>query len=90
MNQNNYNNLIKRIEIDPEKLAGKPVIKGTRIAVEQILRILGAGVEIKEILTDFPHLKQEDILAALVYASNLVEDFQVYPKEYLRQIKISV
>lgn len=88
MRKNKYNNLMERIEINPKKLGGKPVIKGTRIAVEQILRMLGAGVTTEDILTDFPHLKEEDILAALVYATNLLEDFKVYPREYFKQIKI--
>jgi len=89
MKKTTYKNLIKRIEIDPGKLDGKPVIKNTRMAVEQILRMLGAGLTIDEILTDFPQLKKQDILAAIAYASNLVEDFKVFPMEYLKQIKIS-
>lgn len=77
-----------RIEIDPGKLKGKPVIMGTRIAVEQILNMLAAGVAEKEILLDFPNLKTDDIRAAVEYAARLVEDFQVYPKEYVGQIRM--
>ncbi|MBI2444058.1 MAG: DUF433 domain-containing protein [Candidatus Magasanikbacteria bacterium] len=80
--------LIKLIEINPKKLGGKPVIKGTRIAVEQILRLLAAGVPAEEIRQDFPQLSQEQILAAVTYASKLMEDFHVYPREYLTQIKL--
>jgi len=85
-----YKNLIERIEIDPEKLGGKPLITGTRIAVEQVLRMLGAGLNAQEILADLPQLKEQDILATLVYASSLVEDFRAYPRVYLKQIKVSV
>ena len=89
MQETIYKNLIERIEIDPEKLGGKPLIVGTRIAVEQILKMLGAGLTAQEILADFPQLKKQDILAALVYASSLVEDFRAYPRAYLKQIKMS-
>ncbi len=53
---------LNRIEINPKKLAGKPVIRGTRIAVEQVLNMLAAGVAIEEILKDFPQLERDDIL----------------------------
>lgn len=79
---------INRIEINPKKLGGKPAIKGTRIAVEQVLRLLAAGILEKEILLDFPQLTHEDILAAVQYAAKLMEDFQVYPKDYLQQIEL--
>lgn len=78
----------KRIEINPKKLGGKPVIQGTRISVEQILNVLAAGVPIEEMLKDYPQLTQEDIFAAVKYASKLMEDFHVYPKEYLSQIEV--
>lgn len=80
--------LIQRIEINPKKLGGKPVIRGTRIAVEQILNILAVGVPIEEILQDFPQLTRDDVHAAVQYASKLMEDFHVYPKEYLAQIEL--
>jgi uncharacterized protein (DUF433 family) len=48
---------------------GKPVIRGTRITVEQILRKLAGGMTIEEIITDHPHLRKEDILAAQEFAS---------------------
>lgn len=81
------NHLIERIEINPKKLGGKPVIHGTRISVEQVLRMLAAGVPHGEILEDFPDLREEDIRAAVEYASHLVHDFEVYPKEYFSQIQ---
>ena len=54
----------QRIEINPEIMAGKPVIRGTRIPVETILRKLGAGMATEAILADHPRLTHQDILAA--------------------------
>ncbi len=58
-----------RIEINPNIMFGKPVIKGTRVTVEQILRKLAGGMTIEEIITDHPHLRKEDILAAQEFAA---------------------
>jgi uncharacterized protein (DUF433 family) len=57
-----------RIIVDPEILAGKPVVRGTRLAVEFILELLAAGQTEQEILDDYPGLTREDILACLAYA----------------------
>jgi uncharacterized protein (DUF433 family) len=57
-----------RIEINPEIMAGKPVIRGTRIPVETVLRELGAGMTTDAILADHPRLTREDILAAQSFA----------------------
>jgi uncharacterized protein (DUF433 family) len=65
--------LLKRIIIDPNILAGKPVIKGTRIPIYLIIELLANGVTSKQILKEYPELKQEDIKAALLYASKLLE-----------------
>lgn len=73
------NNLKKRIVVDPEILAGKPVIKGTRIPVELILKMLSQKIELKEILKEFPRLKKEDIQAALFYAYDVVQHEEIYP-----------
>lgn len=85
--RNNLNQLVNRIEINPNVLVGKPVIKGTRIAVEQIMRMLSGGMTPEEILREFPHLKKEDIRAAVFYATQLLEGFQVYPRQFIRRIK---
>ena len=61
-------------------MVGKPVIAGTRITVEQILRMLGQGIAADEILDDFPQLEIKDIYAAINYASALVAHEEVYPK----------
>ena len=81
-------NLIDRIEINPKVLVGKPVIKGTRISVEQIMRMLSGGMTRDEILKEFPHLKAIDIQAAIFYATELVRDFHVYPRQFIGRIKI--
>ena len=58
-----------RIETNPKKMLGKPVIKGTRITVELLLRQLAQGLTVQEILKNYPHLKTEDIFAAIEYAN---------------------
>lgn len=68
-----------RIIIDPKIMVGKPVIKGTRITVELILRLLAQGQTVDKILENYPHLHKEDILAAIEYATELVEEEKVYP-----------
>lgn len=69
----------ERITVDPEILAGKPVIRGTRLAVEFILELLAAGQTDAEILENYPGLSREDILACLSYASYLAHEFRAYP-----------
>jgi uncharacterized protein (DUF433 family) len=60
----------ERIESNPNIMFGKPVIKGTRITVEQILRKLGAGMTPQDILRDHPRLTLEDIRAAEAFAAD--------------------
>ena len=57
--------LNNRIIINPAVMAGKPVIRGTRIPVDLIVRLVAQNVSVKEILEDYPQLKKEDIKAAL-------------------------
>jgi len=61
--------LLDRIERNPKVMMGKPVIKGTRIPVELILRKLSEGATLEELLDAYPHLCREDIQAALAYAA---------------------
>jgi len=68
-----------RIIIDPEILAGKPVIKGTRIAVEFILDLLADGWNHETILQNYPQLEREDVIAALRYAAETLKAEKVYP-----------
>ncbi len=68
----------KRIEINPDIMLGKPVIKGTRITVELILKQLSEGMSVEEILANYPQLKKEDISAAIQYAIQLVRQEKVF------------
>ena len=61
--------LVDRIEINPKVMLGKPVIKGTRIPVELILRKLSEGATEEELLDSYPRLSHEDIQATLAYAA---------------------
>lgn len=63
------NELLARIVIDPGIRNGKPVIRGTRITVTDILEYLAGGMSEEEILADFPDLTAEDIRAALAFAA---------------------
>lgn len=67
------------IGIDPEVMVGKPVIKGTRITVELILRRLAAGERPEDIVQNYPHLTKDDVMAALAYAREMIEEQQIYP-----------
>ena len=58
-----------KIIIDPEIMLGKPVIKGTRITVELILRKLSEGQTIEQLVNSYPQLSKDDIYAALTFAS---------------------
>jgi len=61
-----------RITTDPKVLVGKPVIRGTRIPVYLILELLAAGTSREETLQNYPQLKNEDITAAIEYASEVL------------------
>jgi len=66
-----------KIEVNPDIMFGKPVIKGTRITVEHILYKLGAGLTPEQILEDHPHLEIEDIHAAQKYAADHLADEEI-------------
>lgn len=70
-----------RIEINPHVMAGKPVIRGTRIPVELVLRKLGAGMDIASILADHPRLTVDDIRAAQAFAADFLAGEEVYAAE---------
>jgi uncharacterized protein (DUF433 family) len=67
--------------VNPEVLTGKPVIKGTRLAVEFIVDLLARGWSEQDILTNYPRLTREDIQACLAYASERLHSERVYPLE---------
>ncbi len=68
----------ERIAIDPKVLAGKPVIRGTRIAVEFLLELLAEGWTREQVLTNYPQLTTEDIQAALHYAAEALKEEQIF------------
>ena len=68
-----------RIVVDPEILVGKPVVKGTRLAVEFIIDLMAQGWSEAEILRNYPGLTQADIQACLSYASEILRAEKVYP-----------
>jgi len=64
--------MVARIEIDPAVMLGKPVIRGTRIPVEAILRKLAEGASEADVLEAYPRISHEDVLAALTYAAESI------------------
>ncbi len=66
-----------RIEINPEVMLGKPVVRGTRVTVESILRKLGGGVTVEEIIADHPQLCEDDIRAAQAFAADYIADEEI-------------
>ena len=71
---------MKRIVVNPKILVGKPVIKGTRVAVYEIVNRVAQGQTFKEITEDLPRITKEDIKAALMYAGKLAEDEEIFPQ----------
>ncbi len=67
----------ERIEINPAVMAGKPVIRGTRVPVELVLRKLGAGMPAEEILADHPNLTLDDVRAAQAFAADYLADEEI-------------
>jgi uncharacterized protein (DUF433 family) len=68
----------KLITQNPEILGGKPIIAGTRMSVESILESLSGGMEISDILKEYPYLTRKQVLAAVNYASKIVEKEERY------------
>lgn len=80
---------IGRIEVNPQILCGKPVIRGTRIAVEHVLEWIAGGMFGKEIIKNYPNITEKDIQACLDYAAHLVKDERTYPLgAYLLNYKV--
>jgi len=73
------NKLLERITVNPKIFAGKPIIRGRRLAVEHILGMLAAGDTPETILEGYPWLEMEDVRACLVYARRLVGHERVDP-----------
>lgn len=67
-----------RIVLDPDVLAGKPIVRGTRVAVELVLELLAQGWTYRRVLDNYPQLSREDLLAALAYARDCLKVEKVY------------
>lgn len=68
-----------RILIDPEVLVGKPVIRGTRLAVEFVIGLMADGWTEADILEGYPGITRDDILACLAYARDTLSSERVFP-----------
>ncbi len=82
MKKNKRKNTLKsitRIEINPAILSGKPIIQGTRISVELIVKLVAQRWTDEQIIQEYPMLNKEDIQEALFYVEKLVQNEEVYP-----------
>lgn len=68
-----------RITMNPEILAGKPIVRGTRLSVEFVVGLLAQGWSVEDVLAEYDHLTRDDIQACLAYAHQLLKDEKIYP-----------
>jgi len=68
-----------RIVLDPAVLAGKPVIRGTRLSVDFIIGLMADGWSEADILRNYPGLTRDDLAACLAYARDILKSEKVYP-----------
>lgn len=66
--------LLHRISIDPNVCFGKPCVRGTRIWVSLVLDFLASGTSVHEILNEYPHLSEADILACIAYGAEMARE----------------
>lgn len=71
--------LLQRIVCDPKVMAGKPVIRGTRLTVDFILNLLAHGMTEEEMREEYPGLSKEDIRACLLFATKALKDTDFMP-----------
>jgi uncharacterized protein (DUF433 family) len=71
---------MERSEVNPAICSGKPVIRGTRILVRNILGMVAGGYTVDRVLESFPDLTREDVTVALEYAARVVDEEQVIPR----------
>jgi uncharacterized protein (DUF433 family) len=70
--------LLERITIDPDICHGKPTIRGLRYPVDIMLELMASGMTTEEILSDYPDLEKEDLLACIDYAAKLTKIKSIY------------
>ncbi len=75
----NQTALVDRIVVDPKVMAGKPVIRGTRLTVQYIVGLLASGASVEEVLGEYEGLVRDDILACLRYAADMLDNTEVLP-----------
>lgn len=68
-----------RIILDPDVLAGKPVVRGTRLSVEFVIGLMADGWSEADVLTNYPGLTHEDIVACFAYARDVLRSEKVFP-----------
>ncbi len=66
--------MLERIEIHPDICNGRPIVRGTRIAVKTVLEFLAAGDSVEDVLEEYPGLTREDVQACLAYATGLMDN----------------
>jgi uncharacterized protein (DUF433 family) len=71
--------LLERIVADPDVLAGKPVVRGTRISVDLVIDLLARGYSKEQVLEQYDHLTIDDVHACLAYAREVLQSERVYP-----------
>jgi uncharacterized protein (DUF433 family) len=75
----NDEELLERFTLDPDVMAGKPVIRGTRLTVEYVLNLMAHGATEEEILDEYHRLEQEDIRACLLFRAKPLSDSSFMP-----------
>jgi uncharacterized protein (DUF433 family) len=76
----NMEDLLRRITFNKDVLCGKPIIRGLRMSVEAVLKLLAEGATEQEILEDYPELEPDDIRAILLYAQHMVAKEDVFDR----------
>ena len=71
--------LLERISLNPELMAGKPVVKGTRLTVEYIVNLMAHGADLDEIVDEYQGLTRDDIRACLLFAARSLQDSAFMP-----------
>ncbi len=79
-----------KIISDSKILGGKPIIAGTRISVELIMNFLGAGMSVRDILSEYTELKKNEVLAAIDYATNLVARSKTSRNDYKSDFSVTL
>jgi uncharacterized protein (DUF433 family) len=69
---------LHRIVVDPDILAGKPIVRGTRIPVELVLKRLAQDLDLKSLFLSYPRLTEEDVKACLAYAQAMLAGEEIY------------